>query len=399
MNIQNSLQQYSRISGNPSAHSNSKPSVALVYSGCHPRGGVERVVLESANYLQRQGYQSTVLAGEFPTMAEVETGVRFQRIGDRGMPFGLGLPIFQRGAKRAVEDGHFDIVAGFGVQAPPESVLWVQSVHAAWWEQSQRRRRGFPRLRQQCNPFHRVVLEMERAMFAKRRYRRVIALTEDVKLDLERFYGVPEEHVTILPNGFRAGEFHLGLREQFRTRIRQSLKIPTDAWVVLFVANEWERKGLLPLMEAIGRGVEGDVHLLVAGRLPQRMLLQQAVKHGLENRVHFVGSSESVNTWFGAADAFALPTSYEAWGMVIIEALACGLPVLTSARAGAAIAINPGANGILLENPLDALEVMWGLTRLRRGVHLSGAQIASTAAPYEWSEIFRKYEIILKGAL
>lgn len=398
MSIPNNPNQGFENEGRDLTSSQSRPSVALVYSACHQRGGVERVVLESANYLQRRGYQGTVLASEFPPRSEVEAGLRFHRIGDNGMPFGLGLPIFQRRAERAIQGGRFDVVAGFGVQAPPGSVLWVQSVHAAWWEQCRERRRGFQRIRQQWNPFHRVVLKMEHSMFAKRRYRRVLALTTDVKSDLQKFYGVPEEDVDLLPNGFRAGEFHLGLRSQFRVQVRERLKIPSDAWVVLFVANEWERKGLLSLLEAIGR-TERDVHLIAAGRLPQRMLLEAASRHGISERVHFVGSSAPVNTWFGAADAFALPTLYEAWGMVIVEALASGLPVLTSSSAGAAMLVTPGASGVLLEAPQDVSEVLSGLLQLRRGVRFSGVQIAASVSAYEWSEVFGRYESILRGVM
>jgi UDP-glucose:(heptosyl)LPS alpha-1,3-glucosyltransferase len=240
---------------------------------------------------------------------------------------------------------------------------------------------------------------MERRMFGGRNYRRLIALTSEVKADLERFYGVPSEDVEVLPNGFSAAEFHPGVSNLFREATRQRLRIDPGAWVVLFVANEWERKGLIPLMEALGSWNQPDVHLIVAGRLPEQRLRMQAETSGLSGRVHFVGGGEAVNRWFGAADAFALPTLYEAWGMVIVEALACGLPVLTSACAGAAVAVRDGVTGLLLDNPQSVSEVRAGLMRLRENQHPQPSLIAESVAGYRWERVLGAYEQILEGAL
>lgn len=373
--------------------------VALVYSACHTRGGVERVMLEAANYLSRMEHQSCVLAREFADDSFFDPRVRRIQVKSGPSFLGLGLSRFKREAQRLVQSNSFDVVAGFGVQSPDDSVLWVQSVHAAWWEQCQRRRRGIGRIRQQWNPFHKVVLALEGRMFRERRYRRIIALTQSVKNDLQRFYNVPHNDVEILPNGFRSAEFNQALRERFHEELRTRLQIPVNAWVVLFVANEWERKGLVPLMEAIARGREKDVYLVVAGKLPQRLLRIHSERLGIGKRVRFVGASEPVNQWFGMADAFILPTFYEAWGMVVIEALACGLPVLTSVDAGAAVAVSPGKNGWLLRRPQDPEEVLAGLQKLREGVSFEASAIAASVSQYEWSVLFERYEKILRASL
>ncbi|MEI6714658.1 MAG: glycosyltransferase family 4 protein [Verrucomicrobiota bacterium] len=373
--------------------------VALVYSACHARGGVERVMLEAANYLSRVGHQSCVLAREFADESFFDSRVTRTQVNSGPSFLGLGLSRFKREAQKLVQSNAFDVVAGFGVQSPDDSVLWVQSVHATWWEQCQSRRRGIGRLRQQWNPFHKVVLRLERRMFEERKYRRIIALTPAVKNDLQRFYNVPHNDVEILPNGFRGAEFNQTLRERFRVGLRTRLQIPANAWVVLFVANEWERKGLLPLMEAIARGCEKDVYLVVAGRLPKRLLGIHADRLGIGKRVRFVGGAEPVNQWFGMADAFVLPTLYEAWGMVVIEALACGVPVLTSVDAGAAVAVSPGRNGWLLRSPQDPDEVMAGLQKLRNGVSCEAPAIAASVSQYEWSVLFERYEQILRASL
>jgi UDP-glucose:(heptosyl)LPS alpha-1,3-glucosyltransferase len=96
------------------------------------------------------------------------------------------------------------------------------------------------------------------------------------------------------------------------------------------------------------------------------------------------------------ADSFALPTVYEAWGMVIIEALACGLPVLTSQMAGASEAVQTGVNGYLLAHPEEVEAIAEGLFKLRNGMHAAPGTIAQTAAPYAWERLMRKYSAILR---
>jgi len=180
---------------------------------------------------------------------------------------------------------------------------------------------------------------------------------------------------------------------------RREIGVPLDAWVVLFVANEWERKGLLPLMEAIAALDDAHIHLVAVGRLPQSMVQRKAADLGLLGRVHMVRSTSSVNRWFGIADVFALPTVYEAWGMVVIEAMASGLPVLTSSLAGASEAVAIGKSGFLLKEPRSIEEIVDGMERLRKGVLWDSNLISKSVHKYEWNVIFKKYKSILMRSI
>lgn len=372
--------------------------VALCYSDCHSRGGVERVLSEAASHLSRS-CEVTVIARSFSDRGDPGDAVKRQCLGGTRYPLGLDLPRVRRRTEAIVRSKQWDVWAGFGVQAPEGSVVWVQSVHAAWWEETRLRRTGWRRFVQGVNPFHKVVLRMEEALFRRGRYRRLIALTPRVRADLERFYGVDPSLVDVLPNGFSSGDFNVGLHRTYRRLLRGKLGLPEDAWVVLFVANEWERKGFLPLLEAVARLKDRTVHVVAVGNLPKAFLVKQAEKLGMSGRVHMVGASAGVHCWFGMADVFALPTVYEAWGMVIVEALAAGLPVLTSRCAGAAVAVKDAFSGLLLEDPTDVLEIALGLEKLRAGVFWTGAEIAASVSEYEWPAILARYERILRTSV
>jgi UDP-glucose:(heptosyl)LPS alpha-1,3-glucosyltransferase len=372
--------------------------VALCYSDCNNRGGIERVVLESARRLSNS-CEVSVLSRTFPSDQDLCAAVRRVPIPGPRLRFGFGLPLERAGVERLVRNGPWDVVGGFGVQAPENSVVWVPSVHAAWWAHSRAFRKGWGRFLQTANPFHRIVLGMEKELFRRRRYRRLIALTPRVREDLGRFYDVAPESVEILPNGFAPEDFNLSLQGVYRERLRRVLGIPMDAKVVLFVANEWERKGLMPLMEALAGIKDVDVHLVVVGKMPKSFLEAKARQLGIQKTVHVVGPTGSVNRWFGMADLFALPTVYEAWGLVVVEALAAGLPVLTSQCAGASVTVREGYSGHLLPDPRDVAAIQKGLRMTLDKVAWSTAEIAASVSDYRWSQILSRYEGILRACV
>jgi UDP-glucose:(heptosyl)LPS alpha-1,3-glucosyltransferase len=385
------------ISNKPKRTRETELRVALCHSGCHRKGGVERVVWESARILKKS-VAVTVLAREFAAGGQGPAGVNSVRLRSPTLPLGLSLRGIRKECDRLVAENRFDVVGGFGVQAPENSVVWIQSVHAAWWAHSRRCRSGLSRWMQALNPFHRIVLSMERELLQERRYRKLIALSSGVVEDLRFFYGVPSRDIEVLPNGFNPNEFNLGLRGLYRDKKRRELGIAEDAWVILFVGNEWERKGLFPLLRAVAAYGQKNVHVVAAGRLPAPLVERVAAGLNLRGRVHVVGSTAEVNRWFGMADVFALPTVYEAWGMVVIEALAAGLPVLTSRLAGASEAISDGKNGVLLENPVAVEEIVEGLKQIRNGLGWTSAEVSRKADLYNWNYIIERYESILRRA-
>jgi UDP-glucose:(heptosyl)LPS alpha-1,3-glucosyltransferase len=165
--------------------------------------------------------------------------------------------------------------------------------------------------------------------------------------------------------------------------------------VVIFVANELERKGFFPLLRAIASLKKSTVRLLAVGRLSERACAAEIAALGMTGRVRFTGPTSIVADYFAAADIFALPTYYEAWGLVIVEALACGLPVLTSRLAGASVAVQEGKNGSLLNQPSDEEEIREKLSALLAGKFESSAAISHSVAQFKWEHILPTYEATL----
>lgn len=390
--------------------------IALSFPGCHRRGGVERVVVECANFLAERGHETHVFAHEWDettlhqsvikhAVPETVSRTSSTRSSDARSSAGrslawrsptLQIPRFTRASWHqidAIRPAPHSI-GSFGIYTPPDGVVWMQSVHRAWIEVSQRERNFQGRLKQRLNPFHTRVLALEKAQLRGRHYRHVIALTEQVKRDTMRFYDVPENDITIIPNGYAPHEFNLERRQE-RDAVRQRFGFKPDDKVLIFVANELERKGFFPLLNAIAALQNPTLHLLAVGRLDVAACANEIARLGLGERVHFTGASSDVAAFYAASDIFVLPTQYEPWGLVITEAMACGLPVLTSRLAGAAISVREGENGHLLKNPRDVEEIRAKLQMLVEGVQQNPAQIAASVIEYSWPRLLLKYEDVL----
>lgn len=354
-------------------------------------------MVECANFLAGRGHEVHVISAEWdkdvldPPVVRHPVAVQgrsWMRVG--------GFARASRAALAAMQPAP-EVHAAFGVHSPPDGVLWVQSVHKAWMEISRQQRNWRDRLKQRLNPFHKTILKYERAYYAGRLYRRLIALTDQVKHDLMRFYDVPADDIDVLPNGFSTAEFSPARRAE-RSLVRRSLGYGDRDRVVIFVANELERKGFAPLLRAIARLKDPSVHLLAVGRLDARAYAGEIERLGMSGAVKFTGPSSDVGRFYTAADVFALPTQYEAWGLVIVEAMASGLPVLTSRLAGAAVAVEEGRTGLLLDDPANVGEIQDKLASLLHGVPASPEQISQSVQAYAWPVLLGRYEQLLLEA-
>jgi len=367
--------------------------IAMSFPGCHRRGGIERVVLESCNFLSKRGHDVHLLTSDWDKEClDPRVIVHPVPIPEQGSLLKL-LAFAQRSPKilSDIKPG-VDVHGAFGIQSPHGGIMWVPSVHKAWIEASAKQRDWKGRLKQKANLNHPAILAMEREYFVGKRYRRLIALTPQVKSDLMRLYGVPEGDIALLSNGYSPSEFNSLRAESMRYEMRKKLGYDDCQKVVIFVANELERKGFFPLVQAIAQMKDPCVQLLAVGRLDEASYAPEIAQLGMKDQVKFTGPSNDVATYYAASDIFALPTQYEAWGLVIVEALACGVPVLTSRLAGAAVTVIEGETGYLLDNPNDSAEIASKLAQLLNLQTRSRTEIEESVLHYSWDNVLIEYE-------
>src|SRR5437899_11192139 len=149
-----------------------------------------------------------------------------------------------------------------------------------------------------------------------------------------------------------------------RARARAELGIPDGSMTYVFVGGGFERKGMFRLLPAFRRGADARAHLIVVGGDKTETRAKSLARElGIGDRVHFLGARDDVRPWYGAADAFVLPTLYDPFPNAALEAMACGLPIIVTFQCGAAELIGEGANGMTCD-ALDAASLAALLGRL-----------------------------------
>jgi UDP-glucose:(heptosyl)LPS alpha-1,3-glucosyltransferase len=246
---------------------------------------------------------------------------------------------------------------------------YLASLHAAG-----PRWRGWLR---RIQPLHRSILAIERRQYQPGRYCRVLAVSQAVKADLMRVHGVPAAAVAVIPGGVDTVRFHPRLREEHRAAVRAAYRIPSNARCLLFVGNGFRRKGLETLLRAMAVEPDPDLHALVVGTDPDAGRYRElACRLGVGGRVVFTGAVTDTERYYAAADVLVLPAVQEAFGNVVLEALAAGLPAVVSACAGAAEVLGNGLEEGLLCDPLDHRELAARVKSL-----LAGSVAGVYAAP------------------
>ncbi|WP_169053826.1 glycosyltransferase family 4 protein [Agromyces sp. H66] len=198
------------------------------------------------------------------------------------------------------------------------------------------------------NPVHLFTAARDRVRYRGKAHRAVVALTEHEAELLVSTYGRVRPPIRVIPNGVDTQVFRPATSEE-RTAASAMIGLPEDLMLALFVGHEFERKGLPLVMEALRHAPE--VGLVVVGGTPA--MIRQAdglARHrGVADRVAFVGRHLDVVPFYHAADVFVLPSYYESSGLVFLEALACGLPVVATRVGIAPELIADGENGYLVD--------------------------------------------------
>ena len=222
-------------------------------------------------------------------------------------------------------------------------------VHRAWLARRRKFEVPLKQFVRGASRKHRDLLQLEESLFEKRKAERVIAASQMVVNEIIDLYGYPVDKIDLVRNGVPLDRFRF--EPALRERSRAELKLHQDQIVLLFAGSGWERKGLLFAMEAMALCKNPKMRLLVAGRGDARRYKTTRLRFWRENPVKFVGELTDLVPVYSAADIFILPTIYEPFSNACLEALASGLPVITTRSNGFSEIIENGVHGSIVDNP------------------------------------------------
>ncbi|PJI94110.1 UDP-glucose:(heptosyl)LPS alpha-1,3-glucosyltransferase [Luteimicrobium subarcticum] len=353
-------------------------------------GGIERVSYELASRLAERLDLTLVATAVDP---EPEPPLTWLRVPARTRPSFMVPLTYSAAATRSVTTRAFDIVHNQGgCAARSQDVITAHSCHRAWWDMKLHHGEV---VRALANPFHHAVLHVERSNYRPSRFRRVIAVSQSVGRELTHFYDVDPDRITVIPNAVDTARFQPPDAAARRAEVRARHQFSDDDVVLLFVGKEFRRKGLAPVIDALPH-LPPNARLLVVGGDDPAPFRARAARLGVASRVVFAGHTSSVESAFQAGDVFVFPTTYEAFGLVVLEAAAAGLPVVATPLGVSEDLVVDGRNGAIVDHdPVSIVRALAPIVADRDMRRRLGEQARRDAARQaSWSQVAdRTYDV------
>jgi UDP-glucose:(heptosyl)LPS alpha-1,3-glucosyltransferase len=233
--------------------------------------------------------------------------------------------------------------------------------------------------------YYRLIQFLERRVYP-RPDTHLAAVSRKVASDLSHYYGRADQALVVY-GGFDLSRFNPERRASLRPTARANFNFDENNFVLLLIGNGWKNKGLPNLLESAGTLRDPRLTVLVAGRdnpAPYQAVIE---RHHLNGRVLFLPPRPDVEFFYAAADAYVGPSLEDAFAQPPAEAMASGLPVITSRKNGGAEIISHGADGLILENPEDVRTLAELIRRLLEDAEFRnglGASAARTAGKFTW---------------
>ncbi|RMG00599.1 MAG: glycosyltransferase family 1 protein [Nitrospirae bacterium] len=322
--------------------------IAFLKKRFNPYGGAERYLSHLLGLLRGERHKIFLITSEWGETG----GVEIVKVNIRKGTSLISITDYQRKAIEALRQVSPDCSVSLERIYGTDIYRAGDGCHKRFL-QIRRKTEGFLKgLSFKINPLHRKILKTEEAIF--RTTPRIIANSTMVKRDiLESYQNIDSEKIEVIYNGVDLEEFAPGGVSD-RTALRERFGLSGKAEVILFIGSDYRRKGLKTLLEAMGSIKRQSTYLLVVGRGRRENYRRLLHRLGLEERVIFAGPQTEPGPFYRGADIFVLPTLYDPFSNATIEALASGLPVITSQNNGASEIISHNEDGYILDDPGDS---------------------------------------------
>jgi glycosyltransferase involved in cell wall biosynthesis len=284
-----------------------------------------------------------------------------------------------------------ELIYSAGINCLDADVISVHIVFAKFHQQVEKK------LRLLSNPitswpviihrrlYYRLIRTLERRVYSRPDVC-LVTISRKAAEDLNRFYK-RNENVHVVYYGCDPKRFCPQRRSELRETARKEIGLRENEFAVLLIGNDWKNKGLNCLMDAVGRLANPAVRILVAGKDDEAPFRSLLARNGLAARVQFLPPRADVEYYYAAADLYAGPSLEDAFALPPLEAMACGLPVIASRKAGVSEVIHHGEDGLILENPEDAQTLAEWIGKLAEDQDFRntlGTKAVLTAQKYTW---------------
>ena len=323
--------------------------VAFLKNTFHSSGGLEKYCLKLYEALCQRGHSVTILT------ASCSPDAPCTQICSRLRLSALNVLWFDYHCRRYLQSHPHDVVFGFDRHLLPLTLYRAgNGCHAAYLARRAQESSLLKRLSFCINPLHQITLLSEKYTFERCPPAFIICNSHLVEKEILQYYPkTPRSRVVVIHNGVEWNGFEIHFQQKISTP-----HDPNGPRKLLFIGHEWERKGLDRLLYALGGIREIPFHLTAVGRErnPGRFTTLAKSLH-LEDKISFIPTAQSALPYYKEADIAVIPSRYDPFANVTVEALAMGLFVVTTAANGGGEVITPNVNGIVLSENASASEM------------------------------------------
>lgn len=371
--------------------------IAIVIHDVVKGSGQGRMTKELVKFLTNKGHEVHLFAIKVDSDLKKRKNVIHHYVQAINFTYLLRCITFMIHSALKLRKNHYDIVHFHGaVSLAPYNINTCHFVHSAWIEFPAPLRCADGLKRFYYNTYTRFNAWLERRIYA-RPESIVAAVSEKVRNELVEKAKVDPRKIKVIYNGVDGEEFNNYDNRFWRRRLREQFHWGSDDFVLLFVGEISERKGINYLFKALEILNDEKIKLLIVGNTPRNFSFEQGWEDKIGKRVKLAGFRKDAPTLYKGADAFIFPTRYDPCPLVLLEAMASGLPVIVSKPSicGTSELITDLTNGVFIENPTDAEEIaskirlVYENKRLRRKL---GKEARKTAENYSWLKMSKEYE-------
>jgi UDP-glucose:(heptosyl)LPS alpha-1,3-glucosyltransferase len=364
------------------------------------KGGAESYAVSLASTLAEHGWETHLFGQNWD--GEPHTAV-FHRIKiPKLLPSWAKMISFALKHKKMVKGQTFDVILGFGNTI----YMNVYQSHGGVHRFSTARKlytekniffRSIKRLLIVFSLKDKVRNWIESAPFRLDPKPKIIAISLMIKKDFTSFYHINEKEIKVIYNGIDTTKYNIDLKERLRGSIRQQIRITDNDIAFLFISYDLKKKGIVPLIEAAAKLKKlnfANFKVVVVGEGPSFLLLKRVKRLSLEDTVIFTGPTKTPEDYYANCDVLVLPTFYDACSLVVIEAMACGLPAITTIYNGAAGIITNEKDGYIISHPPRSAELVEAMKALMVRERLKNMSIEASITGKKYSVKKNHHEMI-----
>ena len=311
-----------------------------------PFGGMQRDFLRIANSCLARGHSVEVYTWDWEGAMPDELKVFIIPI--RGLTNHKRRESFSKKVGGYLAERHYDVVVGFNKMPYLDVYFAADTCYIG----KALEKSFFYRMTKRC----RSNLRLERAVFDQQSMTEIMSISDNEKALFIKYYGTDENRFHSLPPGIARDRMAPSNALEIRSELRRELAIGEDNYVVLMVGTDYRRKGVdraIRALASLPHDLYKNTFLLIVGKDKTTKFRRLARRLGVEAQVRFLGGREDVPRFLVAADLLVHPAYREAAGMILIEALAAGLPVLVSEVCGYSFHIKNAGAGEIVPSPFS----------------------------------------------